>query len=183
MLMFFRLCIMKVERGVVHMSTRKVGQFEFEFVDAPGFEALPFIPFFQRYIMTASDENEELIKSMEDVKKKLDKKPEDEGLLLQLENLQTVYEKEAQTRMMNFFLRVSDYEWAEIQKFMVKMLKKWNMQEKGKKLPITLENVKKIPRVFMPHVLDALAVHLLLDSGAEINFSTEEFENSDKILN
>ncbi len=161
----------------------KVGNFEFEFHDAPGFEALPFVPFFQRYIMTASDDRADLRKEIETARAKLEKHPDDEKAKASLDELMTIFDKESQARMMSFFVRVSDYEWMEIQKFITKMLKSWNMQEKGKKLPITIANVKKIPRVFMPHVLDALAVHLLLDSGGEINFSTEESENSEKILN
>ncbi len=158
----------------------KIGQFEFELKELSVVDALPFVPFFQRYLTVMSDEREDLRKEYDKLSEQYKKEPENEDLLEQMAQIAEVMHSEANNRHMSFFSKMNEFEWKELKKFLAKTITKWNLRNKDGELPITLENIDKIPVYMVSPLLEHVAVKLLLGNTGEINFSTEASVDSAK---
>lgn len=161
------------------MITIKVGKFEFEVRDVDSFEALPFVPFFQRYLSISMDNRDDIRDAITEKQKEFEKNPEDEEVKLELVRLVNLLNAEVELKHTQFFTTINKFEWMQVKKFLVSVITSWNLAGKdGKVLPITSQNLDNVSPYLLPFILESVTEKVLLGKAGEINFLDNSSESS-----
>lgn len=160
----------------------KIQDFEFELKETiTPIEAIPFIPFFQRFLGVMYKENSEdpRIKKLETLGLKLKSDMENIELQDEFEKLANMLQSEKEIAFMNFFGNINKFEWDSVCSFLTKIIVSWNIIDKDSKvLPITKSNVEFIPPMYLIPLLELIAVRIMTGRRDEINFFQTTSEES-----